>query len=103
MVSRYLSNEGGTDCIRTVTKDPHFPFWISSLDSIIRKDLFELESIFRQCDVVGLGVPFFETTEFVTIAELSESQSLLSKGKPMERTGQEELHIPKHRGACPSV
>ena len=59
-----------------MTKDPHFPFWISSLDSVVRKDLFELESVFRQCDVVGLGVPFLETTELMTVAELSAGQSL---------------------------
>jgi len=62
-----------------MTKDPHFPFWISSLDAIVRKDLFELESVFRQSNVVGLGIPFFETAEFVTVAELSESQSLSPK------------------------
>jgi hypothetical protein len=59
-----------------MTKDSHFPIWISSLYSIIGKDLFELESVFRQCDIVGLGVPFFEATEFMTVSELSVDQSL---------------------------
>jgi len=53
-----------------MAKDAHFPIWISSLDSIIGKDFFELESVFRQGDIIGLRIPFFETSEFVTVSEL---------------------------------
>ena len=51
-----------------MTKDAHLPIWISGLYPIIRKDLFELKSVFRKSDVVGLRVPFFETSKLVTIA-----------------------------------
>jgi hypothetical protein len=72
-----------------MTKYPHFPIWISSLYSIIGEDLFELESVFRQCDIVGLGVPFFEATEFMTVSKLSVDQSLsfdmLSQGNVLDK------------------
>jgi hypothetical protein len=58
-----------------MTKDTHFPIWISFLDSIIGKDLFELESVFRQCDIIRLWIPFFKTSEFVTISKLLNEQS----------------------------
>lgn len=62
------SNE--TYRIWTMTEYTHFPFRISSLDSIIGEYLFEFESVFRQCDIVGLGVPFAKTAEFMAVSQL---------------------------------
>lgn len=51
-------------------KDPHLPIWISGLYPIIREYLLEFKSVFRQRNIVGLRIPFFETSKLVTIAEL---------------------------------
>jgi hypothetical protein len=61
-----------------MAEDPHLPIRVCSLDPIVREDLFELESVFRQCDVVGLGVPFFETSKLMAVAQLSKCVSSVS-------------------------
>jgi hypothetical protein len=63
-----------TYSIGTVTKDTHLPIRVGFLDPVIAEDLFELESILRQGDIVGLGIPFFETSKFVTVAQLPTCQ-----------------------------
>jgi hypothetical protein len=53
-----------------MAKDTHLPVGICFLDSVVAEDLFQLERILGQGNVVGLGIPFLETPELVTVAQL---------------------------------
>ena len=76
-----------------MTEYTHFPFGISSLDSIIGEYLFEFESVFRQCDIVGLGVPFAKTAEFMAVSQLSGGQSCMASKTQLDILDKESTAV----------
>ena len=85
--------KSNTDCVGAMTEYTHFPFGISSLDSIIGEYLFEFESVFRQCDIVGLGVPFAKTAEFMAVSQLSRGQSCMDSKTKLDILDKESTAV----------